>query len=188
MAVLACEQLAGEAAHVLVGGLGMGYTLRAVLGTLSRSATVIVAELLPEVIAWNRGPLASLADRPLEDQRVTVVCGDILDFIRATDDGFDAIILDVDNGPDAVMLQGNRPLYEREGLRPVRRALKRNGTLAVWSADHSPRFARTLQSVGFRWRGVDVPARGIPNDPTHHIYLARIDDRKRPPQPELATT
>jgi len=188
MAVLACEQLAGEAAHVLVAGLGMGYTLRAVLETLSRSATVIVAELLPEVIAWNRGPLASLADRPLEDQRVTVVCGDICDLARTTGDRFDAIILDVDNGPDAVLLHSNQPLYEREGLRPLRRALKRNGTLAVWSADRSPRFERNLRSAGFRWRGVDVPARGIPNDPTHRIYLARIDDRKRPPQPQLAAT
>ena len=184
MAVLACERLAGErlageAPRVLVGGLGMGYTLRAALDTLPGSATAIVAELLPEVIAWNRGPLASFAGRPLEDERVTVVCGKILDLTRTTNDRFDAIILDVDNGPDAVMLHGNRPLYEREGLRLLRQALKRSGTLAVWSADRSTRFERNLRSAGFRWRGVDVPARGIPGDPTHHVYLARIDDRIR---------
>ena len=171
MAVLACERLACEAPRVLVGGLGMGYTLRAALDTLPGSATAIVAELLPEVIAWNRGPLASLAGRPLEDQRVTVICGDISDLTRTTNDRFDAIILDVDNGPDAVMLHGNRPLYEHEGLRLLRQALKRSGTLAVWSADRSSRFERNLRSAGFRWRGVDVPARGIPSDPTHHVYL-----------------
>lgn len=119
---------------------------------------------------------------------MTVVCGDIFALARTTSDRFDAIILDVDNGPDAVLLHGNRPLYEREGLRPVRRALKRSGTLAVWSADRSPRFERNLRSAGFRWRGVDVPARGIPNDPTHHIYLARIDDRKWPPHPGPTAT
>jgi spermidine synthase len=132
-----------------------------------------VAEKLPEIIAWNRGPLAQYAGRPLDDPRVMVCCADIAARLHAAEPAsFDAILLDTDNGPDAVMLAGNLALYEPEGLRLVRQTLRPTGTLAVWSADPSPRFERNLRSVGFAWRTHAIPARGAPDDPLHTIYLA----------------
>jgi hypothetical protein len=123
MAAMMCERLNAAAPRVLIGGLGMGYTLRATLDDLPATAEVVVAELLPEIVAWNRGMLGPLAGHPLDDSRVTVVCGDVADLLR--DDSFDAIVLDVDNGPDAVMLRGNALLYGAEGLHRLRRALRR---------------------------------------------------------------
>ena len=172
LAALACEHLNVPAPRVLVGGLGMGYTLRALLDGLSAAAHVTVAELLPEVADWNRGPLSHLASHPLEDARVTVLCRDVSGVLRTSPGSYDAIVLDVDNGPDAVTFSANRQLYARDGLRLMRRALKPAGVLAVWSASHSRRFEDTLAAAGFRWRGVEIPARGSPGDPMHVIYLA----------------
>jgi hypothetical protein len=123
MAAMVCERLDAAAPRVLIGGLGMGYTLRAALDHLPATAEVVVAELLPEIIAWNRGVLGPLAGHPLDDARVSVACGDVADLLR--DDSFDAIMLDVDNGPDAVMVRGNAALYSDAGLRRLRRALSR---------------------------------------------------------------
>jgi spermidine synthase len=170
-AALACAPLTAPAPRVLIGGLGMGYTLRAALDRLPATARVIVAELLPAVIAWNRGPLAPLAGHPLDDPRVAVMCGDVAVVLEQAD-RFDAIVLDADNGPDAVMLAGNQRLYSCEGLRVARQRLCPGGTLAVWSADRSPGFERRLAATGFEWRSTDVPARGDPADPHHIIYLA----------------
>ena len=122
MARITCEKLRVAAPRLLIGGLGMGFTLRAALDHLPAEAEVIVAELLPDIIAWNRGVLAPLAGRPLDDRRVTVERADVADMLRA--DAFDAILLDVDNGPDAVMLRGNASLYSTEGLRRLRGALR----------------------------------------------------------------
>lgn len=172
LAALACEHLRGSAPLVLVGGLGMGYTLRALLDGLPASARVTVAELLPEVANWNRGPLSHLAARPLDDARVTVLCRDVCSVLRDSGGSFDAIVLDVDNGPDAVTFSDNQQLYGRDGLRLIRRALRPNGVLAVWSASHSSCFEDNLAASGLRWRGVEIPARGSPGDPMHVIYLA----------------
>jgi len=161
------------APRLLIGGLGLGYTLRAALDHLPQSARVTVAELLPEIIAWNRGPLAPLAGHPLDDPRVSVICADVAALLRAAEPAcFDAVLLDTDNGPDAVMLAGNTSLYGPESLRLIRRALRPAGTLAVWSADPSPHFEHNLRSAGFQWDAQAVPARGAPNDPLHTIYLA----------------
>ena len=178
LAILACETIprlgTERAPHVLLGGLGLGYTLRAALDHLPETARVTVAELLPEIIALNRGPLAPFAGNPLADPRVSVACTDIAALLRAAAPAaFDAILLDTDNGPESVMLQGNAALYQADSLRLIRRALRPAGTLAVWSADRSPRFESTLRDAGFHYLTHDVPARGAPDDPLHTIYLAR---------------
>jgi spermidine synthase len=174
LAILACAQITATAPRVLIGGLGFGYTLSAALRHLPESARVTVAELLPEVIAWNRGPLAAFAGHPLTDPRVSVACADITALLSAAAEpaSFDAILLDTDNGPDAVMLAANASLYRPETLRLIHRALRPAGILAVWSADPSPRFEHNLRGAGFQWRSQDVPARGAPDDPLHTIYLA----------------
>jgi len=170
MARAVCEGLPTDAPRVLIGGLGMGFTLRAALDVLPATAQVVVAELLPEVIAWNRGVLASLARRPLDDPRVYVVCADVANLLQPN--SFDAIVLDVDNGPDAVMLRGNASLYAPGGVQRIQRALRHGGTLAVWAAGPSPLFAQTLREAGLRWDRTDVPARGTQDDPLHSIYHA----------------
>jgi hypothetical protein len=158
---------------LLIGGLGLGYTLRAALDRLPCSARVVVAELLPEIIAWNRGMLARLTGDPLADPRVSVICADVSTQLRTAEPAsFDAILLDTDNGPDAIMIPGNASLYGPETLRMIRRALRPAGVLAVWSADPSPQFEHRLRLAGFPWRAHPVPARGGPNDPLHTIYLA----------------
>ena len=132
-----------------------------------------VSELVPAVIDWNRGPLASLARRPLEDRRVEVRSGSVVDILSASQHSFDGIILDVDNGPEAVLYQPNRFLYSAGGLEVVKRALTVGGTLGIWSADRSATFENTLNDAGFKWRRVEVDARGDDGGPEHTIYLAR---------------
>jgi spermidine synthase len=170
LARLACAGRRGQA-RVLIGGLGMGYTLRAALDGLDASARVVVAELLPEVVAWNHGPLAPLAGRPLADARVSVECRDVAAVLGERPGGFDAVLLDVDNGPEAVMLPGNRGLYGAKGLALMRAALRPGGVLAVWSADRSAAFEACLTAAGWRWTATEVPARGGPDDPRHTVYL-----------------
>lgn len=152
----------GGGLRVLVGGLGMGFTLRATLDVLGkrseagRNAEVVVAEAFPAVVEWNRGPLAHLAGRPLADRRVRVVEGDVGERLaEAAEAGaearaFDAILLDVDNGPEAITLQGNAGLYTDRGLARTYRALAPGGALAVWSAHDEPRFVKRLRKAGFR--------------------------------------
>jgi len=175
MARLACERLAEpSAAHVLVGGLGLGYTLRAALDALPASAAVLVAELMPEVVDWNRGPLASVAGRPLEDRRVEIYLGDVRDVLRTAQACFDAILLDVDNGPDFPTRCGNTWLYAPEGLALIQRALRRGGVLAVWSAYPSTGFETRLHQAGFIAECIDVPVVDAAVGPMHTIFLARI--------------
>ncbi len=171
MARLACERLTSTLPRVLVGGLGMGYTLRAVLDVLPEAARIVVAELVPEVIEWNRGLIAHLAGRPLEDARVAVQCCDVADLLRASKHGFDLVLLDVDNGPDCITLRDNQSLYQADGLQLVRTALDTAGMLVVWAAGRSLPFERRLQAGGLQWEAVDVAARGSPDDPVHTIYL-----------------
>jgi len=162
-----------DARDVLIGGLGLGYTVRAALDCLSADAHVVVAEIVPAVVEWNRGPLAHLAGRPLDDPRVSVEVADVGRVLRAGR-RFDAILLDVDNGPVALTRKGNHALYGATGLTCAKSALRRGGVLAVWSAHRDDAFVSRLRKAGFAPEAVDVPARGVAGGPMHTIFLARL--------------
>jgi spermidine synthase len=172
---LVCKALVRHAPSILIGGLGMGYTLRAALDSLGPDARILVSELLPAVVEWNRGTLASLTSRPLDDHRVAVRSGSVVDVLAVHRHGFDAILLDVDNGPDAVLYEPNRFLYSAVGLELIASALATHGVLGVWSADRSPGFEHVLDAAGMTWRRVDVAVGRDGNGPEHTIYLARTD-------------
>jgi spermidine synthase len=172
LARIACGLIHRADAQVLIGGLGMGYTLRAVLDEVGCEARLTVAELVPEIVAWNRGPLADLAGRPLEDARVTVHCGDVVEVLRAHPHVFDCVLMDVDNGPGAVLFESNRGLYSAGGVKLVVSALKPGGVFAQWSADRSPDFERVLAEAGCPFERADVTLRG--DGPAHTIYLVRV--------------
>ena len=148
LARLVCEKLE-PGARVMIGGLGLGYTLRSVLDLLPRDGTAVQVELVPEVIEWNRGPLARFADHPLDDPRTVLVEGDVAQVIRDAREEFDAILLDVDNGPSTSADERNAWLYCDDGLQAIRRALKQSGNVAIWSAGDEPKFPRRLRSNGF---------------------------------------
>ena len=172
LATFACARIRGrEEPRVLVGGLGMGFTLRATLDHLPAGATVVVAELLPAVVEWNRGPLGPLAGHPLKDRRVRVEPGDVAVTLRASARAFDAILLDVDNGPDAFATSGNAALYSDAGLAAARGALREGGVLAVWSAREDRRFEQRLKYAGFRVEVERVRARLKKGGPRHVIFL-----------------
>ncbi|MCW3796794.1 spermidine synthase [Sphingomonas sp. BN140010] len=154
----------------LIGGYGMGFTLRAALARLPGNARVTVAELVPEIIDWARGPMAALTDGCLDDPRVTVALRDVTNEIAGG--GWDAILLDVDNGPDALVRAQNQWLYEPGGLAVTRQALRPGGLLAIWSASSDARFSRTLASAGFRVEEEVVRARANGKGPRHHIWFA----------------
>lgn len=144
---------------ILIGGLGLGFTLRAVLDRVSDSAQVTVGELVPELVEWNRTFLTGLHDHALDDPRCQVVVGDVFDTIKASLGKFDVILLDVDNGPIALSHPQNQRLYSEHGLRVCRSALRPGGMLAVWSAGPSPRFERRLAANGFDVEVMRVAAR-----------------------------
>jgi spermidine synthase len=148
MMSLACPNPPGDAC-VLVGGLGMGYTAAATLTLMPRRGRVVVAEIIPEVVEWNRGPLGPLAGHPLDDPRTELVLGDVADVIRASEARFDAILLDVDNSVDSFSLPRNAWLYTTAGLEAARRALRPGGALAIWSVGTDARFERMLRKHGF---------------------------------------
>jgi len=173
MARMVCGLLARVAGpRMLIGGLGLGYTLRAALDGLSADAEVVVAELFPAVVDWNRGPLAHLAGHPLKDSRVRVEATDVRDLLGRRSAAFDAILLDVDNGPAALTLTANQWLYTAAGLAAIRRSLKDPGILAVWSPSPDPAFVRRLRRAGFEVRSESVSARGEASGPRHTIFLA----------------
>jgi spermidine synthase len=149
LAELGCAHVPKLGARVLVGGLGMGFTLRAALDVLAPDAQVEVAELVPAVVAWNRGPLAELAGAPLTDPRVQVIEGDVAKLIGTRRAHYDAILLDVDNGPDALTAPGNASLYGAAGLARSFAALRPRGLLAIWSAADDPSFTKRLTRAGF---------------------------------------
>jgi spermidine synthase len=159
---------------VLVGGLGMGFTLRATLDLLPADATVVVAELIPAVVEWNRGPLGPLAGDPLKDERVRVEVGDVADTLRASRRRFDAVLLDVDNGPAAFTATHNRRLYDDEGLAAARAALREDGMIAVWSAWEDRRFEQRLRYGGFTVTVERVRARLKKGGPRHTIFLGHL--------------
>ena len=163
-----------DAPRVLVGGLGMGYTLRATLDHLPPAASIDVAELLPAVIEWNRGPLGPLASHPLADRRVRVIQGDVAATLRANPGAFDAVLLDVDNGPVAFTTEFNGGLYANAGIANARAALKPGGTLAVWSAWDDRKFEQRLRYAGFTVTVEHVRARLKQGGPYHTIFVARL--------------
>jgi len=173
LAELACARIAGRArARILIGGLGMGYTLAASLRGLGTEGRVTVAELVPAVVAWNRGPLSALAGHPLQDARVLVQEVDIAQILRAARQAYDAILLDVDNGPEALGRRDNDWLYARPGLEAAHAALRPAGVLAVWSAAPSQLFVQRLRRVGFTVEELQVPARRSGKGRRHTIWLA----------------
>ncbi len=174
LATLACDLLDGcENPRVLVGGLGMGFTLAAALGALGPEAEVTVAELIPEVVDWNRGPLGAAAGYPLNDARARVHIGDVVALIRQSPGAYDAILLDVDNGPEGLTRKENDALYNTTGLRAAQTALKPDGILAFWSAGQDHAFTERLRRNGFTVEA--VPVRAIrPGKGAHHvIWIAR---------------
>jgi len=159
LARLGCEQLTGrKAPSILIGGLGMGYTLRQALDMLSPHAQVVVSELLDAVVEWNREFFGELNGQPLGDKRVDLKTGDIVELISRSKDRFDAILLDLDNSPSAMTVSSNRRLYGREGIRACRSALREQGCLAVWSAEPSKKFEQLLMSCSFHVHRFRVPA------------------------------
>jgi spermidine synthase len=173
LAELACRRLAGRrSSRVLIGGLGMGYTLAAALRELGPDSELVLAELVPAVVRWNRGPLAHLAGHPLSDARVQVREQDVGKVLRAERGGFDAIVLDVDNGPEGLTRKANDWLYGLEGLEAAYTALRPEGVLAVWSAGPDPVFAQRLRKVGFTVEEVRVHAHGTHGGARHVIWTA----------------
>jgi spermidine synthase len=170
---LACARIKDRPRpRLLIGGLGMGYTLRAVLDGLSAQGQVIVAELIPEVVAWNRGPLGDLAGHPLRDDRVSVREVDVARILREERRAYDAIVLDVDNGPGGLTRNGNDWLYAQGGLSAAFAALRPGGVLAVWSAGPDKAFSDRLRKTGFEVEEVRVRAREVHGGARHTIWIA----------------
>jgi len=162
-----------ESPCVLVGGLGMGFTLRATLDVLPAEATVVVAELMSSVVEWNRGPLGPLAKHPLADRRTKVSLGDVGVLLRESPERFDAILLDVDNGPCAFTQDSNAGLYDNAGLIMIRAALRPGGVLAVWSAWDDRKFEHRLRHHGYAVETIHVRARLQKGGPRHTIFVGR---------------
>jgi spermidine synthase len=173
LASIVCERLAKSRMRLLIGGLGMGFTLAGVLSAVDAKSEVVVAELVPAVVQWNRGPLAPLAGNPLEDPRVTIREEDVGQVIRSERAAFDAILLDVDNGPTALTSKANDSLYSLRGLRSAAAALRPGGILAVWSAGPDAAFTKRLHQAGFTAEQVRVRGRGKAGGPRYLIWLAR---------------
>jgi spermidine synthase len=177
LAVMTCERLRERAKpHLLVGGYGMGFTLRAALAILGAHARVTVAELVPEIIDWARGPMATLTAGCLDDPRVDLVAGDVAAAIGAGVNAgtgrYDAVLLDVDNGPSGLTRAANDGLYSKRGLATAKAALRPGGILAIWSAAPDAAFTRRLSDCGFKVEEVTVRARSNGKGPRHTIWFA----------------
>lgn len=173
LGTLPCQLLKSpESARVLIGGLGMGFTLAAALAATGAKSQVVVAELVPEVIEWNRGPLGSYSGHPLADPRTTVYQGDVTDLLRNPQQRYDVIALDVDNGPEALSTSGNDWLYSAVGINSARECLTPDGVLAYWSATPDTSFARLLRKCGLKVTEKSVFAHGSKGT-KNVIWLAR---------------
>jgi spermidine synthase len=159
-------------AHILVGGLGMGYTLAAALKAVNADSVVTVAELIPEVVKWNEGPLGHCAGKPLQDPRTKVHIGDVKELLTSRQPRFDAILLDVDNGPKGLTHSNNDWIYSEDGLKDIYDTLNPNGMLAIWSAGPDYLFSVRLKKIGFRVDTRDVQA-GPGKGSKHTIFLAK---------------
>lgn len=174
LATMSCARIAGRAKpSILIGGYGMGFTLRAALAVLPSDAQVSVSELVPEIIAWARGPMSDVAAGCLDDPRTRIIEDDVSAVIQSQPAAFDAILLDVDNGPDGLVREANNQLYALQGLRAARAALRPGGVLAIWSAGKDDAFARRLKSAGFAVEEVAVRARSNGKGAKHVIWFAR---------------
>lgn len=173
LATLSCRKLRDSSrARILVGGLGMGFTLRAALAELGPQAQVTVAELVPAVVGWGRGPMADIFAGCLDDPRVRVHDGDVGALIRSRRAAYDAVLLDVDNGPEGLTRTSNNRLYDEAGLGAARAALRRGGILGVWSAERDPSFTARLRRMGFDVEEVSARANGRRGGARHTIWVA----------------
>jgi spermidine synthase len=173
LATLACKRIeAVKRPHLLIGGLGMGFTLRAALAMLGSEARIVVAELVPAVIAWARGPMAEIFGDSLVDPRASIRSADVVEVIQSHISAFDAILLDVDNGPEGLIRKANDALYDSKGLKAIRRALRPGGVLAVWSSGPDAAFSRRLRTAGFDVNEVAVRATARSAGARHVIWFA----------------
>jgi len=173
LATLACERIVNRPEpRVLIGGLGMGFTLAAALNSLGDTAEVTVAELVPEVVEWNKGPLGSASGYPLSDTRTRVHIGDVGELMRAEKGAYDAILLDVDNGPEGLTRKENDWIYSPQGLEAARTALRPGGILAYWSAGQDHAFTERLRKAGYVVEAVTVRAHRPGKGAKHVIWLA----------------
>ena len=174
LATMSAERIKGaRQPHMLIGGYGMGFTLRAALKVLPADARITVVELVPEIVEWARGPMAELAQGCLDEPRVNLVMSDVAAIIAGARGEYDAILLDVDNGPDGLVREDNNVLYSKSGLRSAYSALTPGGVLAIWSAGPDPAFTRRLERAGFAVDEVKVAARSNGKGPKHVIWFAR---------------
>jgi len=182
LARLGCSPLAGrKAPSILIGGLGLGYTLRQALDMLSPHAKVVMCELLDAVVEWNREFLGELNGHPLKDERVDLKTGDVVELISRSKSRFDAILLDIDNGPSAMTDSGNQRLYGREGIGACRRALRDGGCLAVWSAGPSKNYEQLLVNCNFHVRRFRVPTYKGSKSQSRFVWVASEDKAVLPP-------
>jgi spermidine synthase len=173
LATLAAKKIEAVAKpHVLIGGLGMGFTLRAALAVLGGGARIVVSELVPAVVAWARGPMARIFGDSLSDPRVSIREMDVTEIIRSQRSKFDAILLDVDNGPEGLTRQANDALYNSSGLKAAHAALRPGGVLAVWSSGPNASFSKRVAAVGFDVNEVQVRATGRGGGARHIIWIA----------------
>ncbi len=174
LALMTCERLGARAApQLLIGGYGMGFTLRAALGVLDADGRATVAEIAPEIIDWARGPMVALTAGCLDDPRVSLVMGDVASAIASATKRYDAILLDVDNGPSGLVRADNDGLYSMKGLAKAKAALKPGGILAIWSAAPDAAFTRRLKDAGFKVDEVTVRARSNGKGPRHTIWFGQ---------------
>jgi spermidine synthase len=180
LATLSCRRIeAVKRPHLLIGGLGMGFTLRAALAVLGSGARITVAELVPAVVAWARGPMAKLFGDSLTDPRASICESDVVEVIRSHAAAFDAILLDVDNGPEGLIRKANDALYDLKGLNAIRRALRPGGVLAVWSSGPDPSFTKRLRDTGFDVNEVAVRATTKRSGARHVIWFATKSEAAR---------
>ena len=179
LATLAAKKIeAVKGPRVLIGGLGMGFTLRAALGVFGSKAQIVVAELVPAVVAWARGPMSGIFGDSLNDPRVSIQEVDVAEVIERHPLTFDAILLDVDNGPEGLTRKANDALYDVGGLKIAHTALRPGGVLAVWSSGPNPKFSRSLHQAGFGVNEVAIRATGKGGGVRHVIWIATKEEPK----------
>lgn len=172
LAEKALRLLGRPARRILIGGLGLGFTLRMALNYLDEDAEVVVSEIIPEIVDWNRRHFGHLADHPLNDTRVEIRVEDVMDTLRNEEPGYDIVLMDTDNGPDHTVRAPNGVIYNDRGIGAVKKALNPDGIAAFWSATISPEFERRLDTARWNWRCETVPLIGGRVDAFHYIYLA----------------